>query len=502
MPQETIEFGNRQESGWERLGGSSPVSMNVVVDGNGTVHRRPAIQAYSEAPSEAVDSNGIEGLFASVQGPIYAVGVPATQAGLGSRDIYSIGGGGSTNITAANGGAPGGADLRGFTRPVFAETETLVVIAGGLEMEKVEVASSVPTRLLGLVNNIDPPKATFVAANAQRLIANDPQTDVNVVRVSGVGNAGDPSGWENWSVVQFSGAGQFFASARPDPVLAIHENTNELFVHGSSNVQLYRVSTNPNVLYAPVSTREYGAAAPYSIAKIDQEFIWLDHRRRIMRSDGRTVEEISLPIDQDLQDMEKVDDAFGYRINIGYVDGYMITFPSEGRTFFFQRGGGWSQWQGFSDADNSWLPFPVLSQAHRVFEGNDTTIVGLSDGRVAQLITNKNDDLGVRVKAFTETGYYDRGTDNRKHCKSVKLAFRRGLTSTTEPLGSLSWSDQPGVWSSPIPLHLGQSGATRPVIPLRSLGTYRRRAWRFTFSETQSELALARVTEEYDVLDS
>ncbi|MEE9219991.1 MAG: hypothetical protein V3U34_00440 [candidate division NC10 bacterium] len=500
MPHPTIEFGNRQESGWERLGGSSPVSMNVVVDGNGTVHRRPAIQAYPEAPSTAVDANGIEGLHASVQGPIYAVGVPASQTGLGSRDIYSIGGGGSTNITAANGGGTGGADLRGFTRPVFAETETLVVIAGGREMEKVVVATSVPSRLRGLVDGQDPPKATFVAANAQRLIANDPLADVNVARVSGAGNAGDPSGWENWSVVPFSGAGQFFASARPDPVLAIHENTNEVFIHGSSNVQLYRA--DPRIFYAAVSTREYGVAAPYAVAKIDQEFIWLDHRRRIMRSDGRTVEEISQPIDQDLQDMEKVDDAFGYRINIGYIDGYAITFPSEGKTLFFQRGGGWSQWQGFDEDDNAWLPFPVLSQAHRVFGGNDTTIVGLSDGRVAQLLNNVNDDLGVRVKAFTETGYYDRGTDNRKWCKSVKLAFRRGLTSTTEPLGFLSWSDQPGVWSSPIPLHLGQSGATRPVIPLRSLGTYRRRAWRFTFSETQSELSLVRVTEEYDILDS
>ncbi len=54
MAQEPIEFGNRQESGWEQLGAASPVSMNVVLDGTGTVHRRPAIQNFSEAPVTAV----------------------------------------------------------------------------------------------------------------------------------------------------------------------------------------------------------------------------------------------------------------------------------------------------------------------------------------------------------------------------------------------------------------------------------------------------------------
>lgn len=498
MAQQLITFGNNQESGWSQLAGASPSAINVVIDGKGAVRRRPAIQAYSEAPTTAVDTNGIEGIYCSVLGSIYAVGVPTIKTGIGSRKFYKIQNGSAVDITTGNGS---GADLRGFARPVFAETEPYLFIAGGQEFQKITLATDVPSRVQNLTDSTAVPKPTFCAANAQRCIADDPLTDINVVRLSGRGNQGAPAGYENWSVTPNSGAGQFRASARPDPVEAIFENTNELFVFGSNNVQLYR--PDDQIFYASVSTREYGVSSPYSVVKMDQDFIWLDHRRRVVRSDGRKAEVISDPIDQDIDEMEDVSDAFAYRVHVGFVDAYVITFPSEGRTFAYQLGGGWSQWQGFNETSNAWKQFPVLSQSHRVFGGNDTTVVGLDDGKVAQLLNDYPDDLGTRIKAHVETGYYNHETDNRKHCKALHMAFRRGLsTSTAAPVGMLSWSDQPGQWSTPIPVELGSSGDTRPVITFRSLGTYRRRAWRFTFSETTSDLTLAQVIEDFEVLDS
>jgi hypothetical protein len=476
--------------------------MNVVIDGKGTVHRRPAIQALDEAPTTAVDANGIEGIHCSVLGPIYAIGSPTVLTGLGTRNIYRVNSGGAVNLTSSNGGAAGQADLRGFTRPVFAETVPLLAIAGGQEIQKITLATDVPARLRGLVGGVDPPLgATFVSANASRLLANDPTIDINRVRFSGARDINNPDGYENWAVVfQDFNAGFFPANASPDPVKGIVENTNEVFVFGSRNVQIFRADAQ--IGFSTVSTRQYGVSAPYSIVQMDQDFIWLDHRRRIVRSDGRQANIISEAIEQDLKEMTTVSDAFGYRVKVGYVDAYVLTFPTDGRTFSIQTGGGWSQWQSFNETSNAWGQFNVLSHGHRVFDGLDQSVVGLQDGRVAQLLSNKTDDLGTRIKAYTETGFINRGSDNLKHCKALHFAFRRGLSgSATEPLGFLSWADQPGAWSTPIPIEFGASGDTRPVVTFRSLGTYRRRAWRFTFSETESDLALSAVTEDFEILE-
>ena len=65
MADGAIIFANIQQSGWSQLSGAPPVVMNVVIDGRGTVRRRPAIVPYSEAPTGVIDSAGIQGLHAT-----------------------------------------------------------------------------------------------------------------------------------------------------------------------------------------------------------------------------------------------------------------------------------------------------------------------------------------------------------------------------------------------------------------------------------------------------
>lgn len=471
-----IPFTNQQASGIEPLAGAGVVSMNVVVDASGAVTRRPGIAAYPVAPETSVNPGGIEGLFATDDGKLLAV---STGPG---RAFYRIQGGSAIELATA---------LPGTARPIFAQTEMLVVVAGGRELLKYERALDSVSPLGGT-----PPLASHVIAHASRLLANDVDVDKTAVRYSAtfIGNT-SYAGAENWP---FSPPGGYIiAEARPDNVVAVHENTNNVFVFGQGTLQVY--GTDASAVYLPEATREYGCGSPYSVIKQDQAFAWLDQYQRFVLSDGRSIKVISDPIAKTLDQMTTYDDCYGYRVMTGNIDCLVWTFPTDGRTFVYQTGSGWGQWSGWNPATTAFAPFSVLS--HHLRQDTDVNVVGTTDGFIGELSFDALTDLGNPIKAYIETGYVSRGTDQKKHCQCVRFAFRRGtVTGSVGPQAFFSYRDQPGPWEPSIPIDLGRSGDTHPVLEFRSLGTYRRRQWRFEFTGTE-ELVLVSASEDFEVLE-
>lgn len=450
--------------------------MNIVVDAAGAVSRRPGIRAYSEAPETTVNASGIEGLFTTDDGYLLAV-----TKGPG-RALYEVMGGSARLVQNS---------LPGELRPIFSETEALVCIAGGREILKYIRGSRTIDFLGG-----NPPLASHVIAHASRLLANDLTVNKTAVRYSStaIGTL-DYSGLENWTFAP--PAGFITAEARPDNVVAVHENTNNVFVFGQGTLQIY--GPDATFVYLPESTREYGCGAPYSVIKQDQAFAWLDQYQRFCVSDGRSIKVISDEIYNTLQDLQSPQDCFGYRVLMGNVDALVWTFPTDGVTFAYQSGSGWGQWSGFTSATSNYQPLGILS--HCLRGDNGLNIVGTTDGFIGELTTKALTDLGEPIRAHVETGYVSRGTDAKKKCKRVRLVFRRGTTiGPTGPQAWLSYRDQPGPWEAPIPIDLGGSGDTHPVLEFPSLGTYRRRQWRFEFTGTD-DLVLVSASEDFEVLE-
>lgn len=468
-----IPFTNQQASGVEPLAGATVAAFNVVTDPAGAVTRRPGIRAYSEAPETAVDALGIEGLFCTDDGYLLAM-----SKGPG-RSLYEVMGGSARLVKNA---------LAGTARPTFAETDALVVIAGGREPLKYVRA----TRDADLLGG-SPPFGTHVIAHASRLLLNDVITNKTAIRWSATKY--DTGGYENWSLAPPGGFIE--ADGRPDNVVGIYENSNNVFAFGQGTTQVY--GSDPTSVYLSEATREYGCGAPYSVIKQDQAFAWLDQFGRFIVSDGRSYKDISEGIAVSLEAIADRSDCYGYRVLSGNTDALVWTFPSAGQTFVYQSGSGWGQWAGFDTATTNYSPFTVLSHHHR--QDTDVNVVGTTDGYVAELSGAAATDLGVPIRAHIETGYVSRGTDQKKHCKMVRLVFRRGtVTGATAPQAWLSYRDRPGPWEPAIPIDLGGSGDTHPVLEFTSLGTYRRRQWRFEFTGTD-DLVLVSASEEFQVLE-
>lgn len=477
---ERIDFGPNQDSSSEELGGSSPYAINVILDKNGTVSKRPGIKVYEVAPSSAIDANGISGLYSTNDGQLFAV-----NNAVNSRNIYKIASGSATLVSNLP-----DERLIGNGRPIFTETEAYLIIAGGLNIQKIKLATLESSRLLG-----DPPLSTHVAANSSRLLANDSVVDKTKVRFSGVFQGTvDTSGMETWDLGNDDDGGFFTAEARPDNVMAIAENTNEIFVWGTDNVQVFVPDTS--LIFAPAATREFGTLAPYSIIKKDQEFFWLDQYRRFVYSDGRTFQNIEKPIKKQLDALTNPSDCFGFRVLLGDKECFVWTFIQDQVSFVYQVDAGWCVWASWDSTASNFTKLNVLS--HYLRRNGGVNVVGTFDGKVGKLDIDTPSDLGELIVAQTATGFLDHGTDNRKFCKSIKISGRRG-SSATESLGRLEWRDDTGNWNGPLYMDFGTTGDNTIVKEFRSLGVYNRRQWRWTFSDS-ANLSLVRVMEEFDIL--
>lgn len=478
-----VPFGVNQTSNAERIAGAPPVCINVTMDATGTIRRRPGLQDSSLAITAVVDAAGIEGMHYTLGGKLFVTNASATAA----STVYDV-----TAASAAN--------LGTFDRdsaPQFAETEAMLVIAGGRRVQRVLFN---PQGLAVLVEApaTDAPLATSIVANNSRLVASNPAINGQAY-YSAPAQGSATIGHEQWSVgvTSFGRSGFFNAEARPDPLVVIAENINELFLFGQTSLQVF--APDQSFIYAPVTTVEYGCGAAGSVIRDEQSFAWLDDSRRIVYSDGRTVEVLSDAIKTTLDNLSTISDCVGYRVLQGPVDALVWSFPTDGITLAYQKGGGWAQWSSWDDTTNNWAPMVVSATAY--VPGTGTTLVGTSTGRVGEFSRAASTDFGTRIPASVTSGFVSHGTDRMKRCIALRLALRRGESGRTdEPLASLEWRDGLSGWSDPIEVSLGATGDDEIVVDLRALGVYRRREWRFSFHGTE-DIVLASAVEEFEVLD-
>lgn len=458
-----VSFGNFQESGDQELGGASPLAINVLADGKGVVRRRPGITQTGGLLVAAPFAGPVLGV-AIFENELYFVAA--------NRGVYKhTGFFGSTYM---------GMLLGGTERPTFAVTQFRLVIAGGGSPLQVTSGALVATLLGG-----SPPPASQVVALASRLFMND-LTDASTagrIRFSRTGNAGE----EVWDPLDFVST-----EARPDDLVALRENANELFAFGTSTLQSF--SPDPTTILAPGRAMNRGIAAGASIIAKNDTFAWMDEQKQMVVSDGRSVQVVSDAIAGTLDGIDTVSDAVGFWLNMDQFSVLCWNFPTDGRAFALQERGGWSQFQGWSRAIPGYIAMPIA--AHCYWPERDLHVVGLTSGAIMTLDAGEFTDNGDIIKAEVRTGFLNRGTDAPKSCDMIRLTFKRGVDAggTTEPIALLSWRDDTGAFCTPVSIGLGTIPDRIFTVELRGLGVYVARQWKLEYTDN-TELILARAEE-------
>ncbi len=530
---DVIPFAPALETSSEEISGASPEAFNVIADARGVLRKRPGIGAYTGvAPATSIDASGVLGLYltqdqvahttgtdqvsGSHPGIMYAVGATVNASGGGhnrGRNVYRIVGGAATLVGTGAAdedrlSTPAAIATTRFPRPVFAETEALLIIAGGAEIGKIDIRSETFSAPNFTNPNVDynemsflggcPPLASHVFVNSSRVCANDTQLDRTKVRYSDISQGiTDFSGHESWDPSP-GAAGFFTAEARSDAIQACAENTNDIFLFGTTSLQLF--SPDGSTTFDPSITREAGCLAVYSPTKYDDKYVWLDHLTRIIGSDGRAWSDMGGAVQATLDELDNPEECYSYRYSESFADCVVFRFNTDQETLVLQPGVGWSRWALYSAPGDVFTMFPVL--CHHCRSDGGLNVVGLEDGTIRTLSLDNLDDLGAPIVAYVSTGFLDRKSDNLKLSQAVRLIFKRTLALSAGVSAYIDYRDSlDDDWTS-LEIDLGvDDGDLNPVVEFRSLGVYRRRQWRFRWTDAAG-LFLVRASESFVVLDS
>lgn len=460
MPSLPLQFGLSQSSGIEEMAGAASLSANVVFDAGKAVRRRPGIIAIPDFPEPAVASPVIHiNTFGNYV--VYVTADRKLHAWLAPGLVQELSDG-----TAAT-------QLDGDQRPTSVETNGRWIIAGGGAIQKWE-GGPLSARLGG-----SPPNATHVVGISSRVVVNPRGADQLIAW-------SEPFdfGHETWP------GNQQVLDAKPDPVSAIWDNTNELVGVGPMTTTFLIPDATAGFVIQRVLN--VGTPAPYCFASDDDNMRFLDHRRRITESDGRTITPISDPgMTKTIRELATVEDGWAFHIFIAAYSIACFVFPTEGRTFAYNPDAkAWSEWRG--RVNGEWAPIGIQSYCYSPYL--NMHIVGTSDGHLRQLSMDATTDLGETVVGEMRTGFQDQGTMRYKNAQAIKLRFRQ--TPGTLPRVALSWRDDTGDYGPPVYFDIDRSGQ----VELRSLGTYRQRDWKLVIAD-DSPLVLVDASIDYDQLE-
>lgn len=460
MPSLPLQFGLGQASGIEEMAGAPSLSANVVFDAGKAVTRRPGIIAIDDFPEPSVAS-AVNHINVFGNYVVYTTEDRKLHAWLTSGLVQEL-----SDTTSAT-------QLDGDQRPTSTPTASRWVVAGGGAPQKWE-GGPLSARLGG-----SPPNATHITGIASRLVLN-PRGNDQLVAWS------EPFDFQH----EIWPGNQQVLDAKPDPVTAIWDNTNEVVGVGPQTTSFLVPDATAGFVIQRVLN--VGTVAPYCFASDDDNMRFLDHRRRLTESDGRTIQPISDPgMTKTIRELSVVEDAWAFHIFIGAYSIAVFVFPTEGRTFAYNTGAKtWSEWRG--RVNGEWGPLNITSYCY--FPLRDMHIVGTSTGHLRQFSMDATTDLGETIVGEMHTGFQDQGTMRLKNAQAVKLRFRH--TPGTTPRVALSWRDDTGAYGQPIYFDIEKSGQ----VEIRSLGVYRQRDWKLVMAD-DSPLTLVEASLDYDQLE-
>jgi len=270
----------------------------------------------------------------------------------------------------------------------------------------------------GPVSMADNGTQLFIAANPQGYIYNV-STDVfqqitdpdfpgagTVGYIDGYFTFSEPNSQKIWVTQLLEGTSVDpleFASAEgnPDNVVAIFVDHREVWVFGTNSTEVWY---DAGLLDFPLARiqgafNEMGCAAPYSIAKMDNQVYWLGKDARgqgiVYKAAGYIGQRVSThAIEWQMQEYSNLTDAVGYTYQQDGHSFYVLNFPSADTTWVYDVAtGAWHERASFANGDFN------RHRANSQMFFNATTVVGdYQNGKIYEFDLNVYADDGAVQK--------------------------------------------------------------------------------------------------------
>lgn len=362
--------------------------------------------------------------------------------------------------------------LEGTQRPTFVSGNDHVYIAGGGRIQRWNPA----TVYAELVSAS--PNTTHIATLGGFLIANDVSNPSQYLW-SEIGEGA----WTSWPAANGS-----TSDARPDPIIAIYDNTTELFVWGTESVQVYAIGSDPTLPFDRVAATSTGLKAPYACVLLGEEFAVLDSTDQLSMTNGRTFVPFGDAIKGDLRSLMTFDDCFGWLEERGQWSFVVWRFPTETRTFVYDVNA-----KKFHERKYYLAPFqsdwPVTAYCKWDARGYHLFGSSLAAAGLMRFDEDSRQDLSGPLVCERVEGWQDFGNGNRKRSTRVRATFRRGTATLGATPGALEVrvQDTGKTWTPWVQMSCGvPSDYEQEQDTFATNGIFRRRRYHTRFSTTEA----------------
>jgi hypothetical protein len=279
-------------------------------------------------------------------------------------------------------------------------------------------------------------------------------------------------------------------SGSADPIVGILSIHDELWLIGALTTEVWVGTGAADFFYQRVQGAyiEHGCIARYSCANTDVIGIWLMQDKAgkniVVQGSAYTVDEISTPYLVDrFNNYATTDDAIGFFFQIGSHAFYVLAFPTANETWLYSlKVKKWFRWAFYNGDDGSLN----RHRANCAMFFNKQNIVGDFENGLLytlnlEVYTDNNGPI-LRRKTFLHMlnnmdriGYTTFEADME--------VGEQDPTILTEPMVSLSWSDNRGVsFGFPVEQQLGRGGEFLTVLQWNRCGMARDRIFKLEWS--------------------
>lgn len=272
------------------------------------------------------------------------------------------------------------------------------------------------------------------------------------------------------------------AEANPDNIVSLLVDHREIWFFGVTTTEIFQNTGAADFPFQRINGTviQTGCAAKYSPAKIDNSIVWLGQDERgdciVWKAAGYNPTRISThALETELRGYTTVSDAFAYTYQQDGHQFYVLTFPTEGKTWAWDAATGlWHERAALVSGSLT----RHRSNCFAFFERK--SLVGdFEDGKIYELDPETFTDNGEVIQR-TKSFQHFVSDDKRQFFRQMTLDMETGVGNSDEadPQVSLRYSDDGGfTWSATLTKSLGKVGEYSKRVNFNRLGMARDRVF-------------------------
>lgn len=281
---------------------------------------------------------------------------------------------------------------------------------------------------------------------------------------------------QTWDATDFA-----TAEGDPDNIVGMIVDHRELWLFGETTTEVWVNTGESDFPFSriPGAVIEWGCSAQNAIAKADNRVIWLGRNRlgqgHVLMAEGYQPVVVSTPaIEYQLEQLTNLTDAQAFVYQQEGHSFYVLTFPTDNRTFVFDISTGMWHERSSGGLENRWIP-----NVYAFFNGQH--LVGdYRNGKIYKLSLDIFTEDGAPIHRMRRTQVISNDLE-RLYFRRLQVDFEGGVgvnppAQGSDPKAMLRWSDDGGhTWSYELQTSIGKIGDYDARAIWRRLGHGRQR---------------------------